>query len=162
MDEQATFHWPGGGTPLCTLCDGTCVHCECHGRVPYLRSGTFGWVTPGSSSSAKALPTCASPAKVPTLGVEAAPRAPEPMLLRSDPSSESYAPPACAGDDEDELNSELPSLPRQSAAVRAQMADIEESGPDYVPPPGILDGGIDEEVDPPPLNLLSMFRPMNS
>ncbi len=154
MDEQATFHWPGGGTPFFTMFDGTIVQCEVHGRVPYLRSGTFGAASPGSSSSAKALPTVASLAKVPTLGVEAAPRAPEPMLLRSDPSSESYAPPACAGDDEDELNSELPPLPRQSAAVRAQMADIEEAGPDYVPPPVILDGGSDEEVEPPPLEFV--------
>ncbi len=129
MDENATFHWPGGGTPFFTLFDGTIVHCEVHGRVPYLRSGTFGAAPPGSFSSAKALPIIASPAKVPALVLEASPLIDlSSCVLCSDRSLKSNAPPACAGEDEDELHSAFPPLPRQTAAQRAETAYIEEAG----------------------------------
>ncbi len=130
MDERATFHWPAGGTPFFTLFDGTIVECEVHGRVPYLRSGAFLSAFPGSSSSAKALPSVALSAKVSPLELEAPPLVDLAVcMLRSDPSSGPVAPPACVGEDEEDLPPLL----------------------DYVPPPAVDEGGVVEEVEPPPL-----------
>ena len=58
MDEHADFHWPAGGIPIFTLSDGSAVQCEVHGRVPYLRTGSFA-APLGSTMSAKALPLVA-------------------------------------------------------------------------------------------------------
>ncbi len=51
-DELATFVWPAGGTPYFTLSDGRVIYCEVHGRVPYLRTGSFSsQVGPRSSAA---------------------------------------------------------------------------------------------------------------
>ena len=70
VDERATFVWPAGGTPYFTLSCGRVVYCEVHGRVPYLRTGSFSShagprgsaAMPMVAASSNNAPLCARPA----------------------------------------------------------------------------------------------------
>ncbi len=156
MDERATFFWPAGGTPYFTLLDGRVVHCEVHGRVPYLRTGSF--ASQASSYGNAALPLvetstfAASPVVLQALPSTAPPLSSLSVVYPSDfqvlPSA-LPAPPGVVGalppvHPVAELPA-LPPLPRLNAALRAELDEVEdghdgESDPPVVdPPPAVLE-----------------------
>ena len=162
MDMQAAFFWPAGGTPYFTLLDGRVVHCEVHGRVPYIRTGSF--ASPAGPLATAALPMVAASSNVvPPYARQALPlTAPPPngsseeapsaqrLLQQTQVQQSSLAPlrgaaralpPALAAEDDDDLPA-LPPVPRPNAALRAEQAEVED-GRDYEAHP-LVD-------DPPPL-----------
>jgi hypothetical protein len=146
MDELADFFWPAGGTPYFTLSDGTVVHCEVHGRVPYLRTSSFA-ASSGPSVSAKALPLVAPPCQAQPLALEA----PASMNLASDvlrtgPTSES----ACPGI-EDQAPPSPPPAPYANAFLRAEAAEVDDVHVAPEPPPVLLEPELVAEGGAPPL-----------
>ncbi len=160
MDMQATFTWPAGGTPYFTLLDGRTIYCEVHGRVPYLRTGSFASQAGPHGTAAMPMVVASSnvvppdarqvmPLTAPPLNplIDEAPSA-QHLQQQTQASQSTLAapraagalPPALAADDVEDLPA-LPPWPRPNAALRAEQAEVED-GRDYEADPLV--------ADPPP------------